>query len=151
MYRYAFAHSPLSLKRSDVSALSGSPSVACTVLILWQAFTKRIVTKATPFQFIDGRSHMKKRRCRKTALSGYYACFSRDLLIMPSGADTHTHTHTRTHAHTHTRTHTHTHTHTHTQHTHTNVRGRNDFKKSGACGLWPRAPGLKIFNFKTGE
>ena len=33
---------------------------------------------------------MKKRRCRKTALSGYYACFSRDLLLMPLGADTHT-------------------------------------------------------------
>ena len=27
-------------------------------------------------------------------------------------------------------------THTHT-HTHTNVRGRNDFKKTGAHGLWP--------------
>ena len=35
---------------------------------------------------------MKKWRCRKTALSGYYACFSRDLLLMPLGADTHTYT-----------------------------------------------------------
>ena len=35
---------------------------------------------------------MKKRRCRKTALSSYYAWFSRDLLVMSSGVDTHTHT-----------------------------------------------------------
>ena len=41
---------------------------------------------------------MKKQRCCKTALSGYYTCFSRDLLLMPSGADTHTHKHTPTFA-----------------------------------------------------
>ena len=104
MCRYAFAHSPLSLKRSDVLALPGSPSVASTVLLLWQAFTMRTVTKATPIQFIDSRSHMKKQRCCKTALSGYYTCFSCDLLLIPSGVDTHIHTYT-------------------------NVRGRNDFKK----------------------
>ena len=51
---------------------------------------------------------IKKWKSRKTALSGNYACVSRDLLLMPLGVDTHTHTHT------HTQTHTHTHTHTHT-------------------------------------
>ena len=51
------------------------------------------VTKATPIQFTDGKSGKKKRRGRKTALPGYYACLSRDLLLMASGADTHTHTH----------------------------------------------------------
>ena len=95
MHCYVFTHSPLSLKCSDMLALPGSPSVASTSL-LWQALTMRSVTKATPVQLIDARSHMKKQRCRKTALSGYYACFSRDLLLMPSGADTHTHTHTPT-------------------------------------------------------
>ena len=95
MCHYAFAHSPLSLKHSDVLELPGSPSVANTVLLIWQAFMTRSVTKATPIQFIDGRSYMKKRRCHKTALSGYYACFSRDLLIIPSGTGTHTHIHQR--------------------------------------------------------
>ena len=51
------------------------------------------VTKATPIQFIDGKSCIKKRKGRKTALSGYYACLSRDLLLMALGADRHTHTH----------------------------------------------------------
>ena len=60
---------------------------------------------------------MKKRRCHETALSGYYTCFSRDLLLMPSGVDTYTYT---------------------------NVRGRNDFKKPGTRGLQPHAPGLNI-------
>ena len=64
---------------------------------LWQAFTIRIVTKATPIQFIDGRSLIKKWRGRKTALSGYCAYLSCDLLLMPLGADTHTHTQTFTH------------------------------------------------------
>ena len=59
---------------------------------------------------------MKKLRCRKTVLSVYYACFSPDLLLMSSGADTHTYT---------------------------NVRRRNDVKKPGMHGLWPHAPGLK--------
>ena len=54
------------------------------------------VTKATPIQFTDGKSRVKKRRGRKTALSGYYACLSRDLLLMASEVDTHTHTHTPT-------------------------------------------------------
>ena len=31
-------------------------------------------------------------KSHKTALSGYYTCLSCDLLLMPSGADTHTHT-----------------------------------------------------------
>ena len=62
------------------------------------------VTKATPIQFIDSKSHIKKRRGRKTALSGYYACLSRDLLLMALGADTHTHTHTHTHIHQRSRT-----------------------------------------------
>ena len=50
------------------------------------------VTKATPIQFIDGKSRIKKRRGSKTALSYYYACLSHDLLLMASGAGTHTHT-----------------------------------------------------------
>ena len=49
------------------------------------------VTKAMPIQFIDGKSHIKKWRGHKTALSSYYGCLSRDLLLMPSGW-THTHT-----------------------------------------------------------
>ena len=36
-----------------------------------------------------------KWKSRKTALSGYYACVSRDLLLMTSGR-THTHTDTQT-------------------------------------------------------
>ena len=50
------------------------------------------VTKATPIQFTDSKSCINKRKDRKTALYGYYACLSRDLLLMPLGADTHTHT-----------------------------------------------------------
>ena len=50
------------------------------------------VTKAMPIQFIDGNSHLKKQRSHKTALFGYYACLSRNLLLMALGADTHTHT-----------------------------------------------------------
>ena len=52
---------------------------------------RRIVTKATAIQFINGKCHIKKQKSRKTALSGYYVCASRDLLLMSSGADTHTH------------------------------------------------------------
>ena len=33
----------------------------------------RIITKATAIQFIDEECHIKKRKSRKTALSGYYA------------------------------------------------------------------------------
>ena len=130
MCRYAFTHLPLSLKHSDVLALPGSPSVASTVLLLWQVFMMRSVTKATPIQFIDGRSHMKKQRCHKTALSGYYACFSRDLLLMPSGA------HARTHAHAHAHTHTHT-------HTHTPMFADETISRNQACAAEGRAPGLK--------
>ena len=50
------------------------------------------ITKAMPIQFIDSKSRIKKWRGHKTALSSYYACLSRDLLLMASGADTHTHT-----------------------------------------------------------
>ena len=52
------------------------------------------VTKATPIQFINGKSHVKKRRGHKTALSGYYTYLSHDLLLMSSGVDTHTYTST---------------------------------------------------------
>ena len=45
-----------------------------------------------PIQFIDSKSHIKKRRGHKTVLSGYYACLSCDLLLMALGVDTHTHT-----------------------------------------------------------
>ena len=58
-------------------------------------------------QFINGKCHIKKRKSLKTALSGYYACVLRDLLLMPLGADTRKHT---------------------------DIRGRNDFKKPGARG-----------------
>ena len=67
------------------------------------------VTKAMHIQFIDGRSYIKKQRSSKTALPGYYACLSRDLLLRPSRVDTHTDTYT-------------------------NVRGQNDFKKPGMYG-----------------
>ena len=75
------------------------------------------VTKATHIQFINSKSRVKKRKGCKTALSGYYASLSRDLLLMASGADTHTYT---------------------------NIGGRNNFKKLGTCGLCPHAPGLKF-------
>ena len=56
------------------------------------------VTKATPIQFIDSKSRIKKQRGRKTALSGYYTCLSHDLLLMASGwtHNTHIHQHSRT-------------------------------------------------------
>ena len=54
-----------------------------------------IVTKATAIQFIDGKCHIKKWKSCKTALSGYYACVSHDLLLMPSGVDTHMQTYQR--------------------------------------------------------
>ena len=66
------------------------------ISLLWQAFTTRSVTKAMSIQFIDGKCHIKKRKSRKTALSGYYVCLSHDLLLMSSGAGTHIHTHTPT-------------------------------------------------------
>ena len=53
-----------------------------------------IVTKATAIQFLDGKCHKKKRKSHKTALCGDYVCVSHDLLLMPSGVDTHTYTHT---------------------------------------------------------
>ena len=53
--------------------LPGNPTVASTRL-LQQAFMMGSVTKATPIHFIDSKSHMKKRRGRKTALCGYYKC-----------------------------------------------------------------------------
>ena len=54
-----------------------------------------VVTKATPIQLIDSKSCIKKWRGHKAVLSGYYACLSRDLLLMASGANTHTHTNHR--------------------------------------------------------
>ena len=56
----------------------------------------RTVTKAMVIHFIDGKCHIIKRKSHKTALSGYYACVSCDVLLMASGADTHTHTDVRT-------------------------------------------------------
>ncbi len=52
------------------------------------------VTKAMPIQFINSKRHIKKQRGRKTALFGYYACLSHDLLLMALKPDTHTHTRT---------------------------------------------------------
>ena len=49
-----------------------------------------IATQAMSIQFIDGKCHIKKQKSHKTALSGYYACVSCDLLLMPLGW-THTH------------------------------------------------------------
>ena len=46
------------------------------------------VTKATPIQLINSKCHIKKRKCRKIALSGYYACCSRNLLLKASGVPT---------------------------------------------------------------
>ena len=46
-------------------------------------------TKATPIYFIDGKCHIKKLKSCKTALTGYYACFSCELLLMPLEVDTH--------------------------------------------------------------
>ena len=80
------------------------------------------VTKTTPIQFTDGKSRINKRKGRKTALSGYYTCLSHDLLLMPSGADTHTHT---------------------------NVRGQNHFKKPCACGPVACTPGLTTQQFSN--
>ena len=48
-----------------------------------------IITKATTIQFIDGKCHIKKWKSCKTVLFCYYAYVSCDLLLMPSGADTH--------------------------------------------------------------
>ena len=42
----------------------------------------------------------KKRKSLKTALSGYYACVSHDLLLMALGADTQTDRHIHIHTHT---------------------------------------------------
>ena len=53
----------------------------------------RSVTKATAIHLIVGKCHVKKQKSCKTALSGYYAWLSFDLLLMPSRADTHTHIH----------------------------------------------------------
>ena len=47
---------------------------------------------------------IKKQKSHKTALSGNYACVSRDLLLMSSGADTHTHMHKHTRTHTNMQT-----------------------------------------------
>ena len=81
----------------------------------------RSVTKAMPIQFVYGKCHIKKRKGHKTALFGYYACLSCDLLVMSLGADTHTHN----------------------THIHTDVHGRNNFKKPGVQAFSMRAPGLK--------
>ena len=50
-----------------------NPTVA-SKHVLQLVFTMGSVTKATPINFIDGKSRIKKRRGRKTALSGYYEC-----------------------------------------------------------------------------
>ena len=50
-----------------------NPTVA-SIHFLQQAFTTGSDTKATAIHFIDSKSRIKKRRGRKTALSGYYEC-----------------------------------------------------------------------------
>ena len=52
----------------------------------------RSVTKSMPIQFINSKCHIRKPKSRKTTLSGYYACHSCDLLLMPSEMDIQTHT-----------------------------------------------------------
>ena len=47
---------------------------AASKRVLQLAFTTGSVTKATPINFIDSKSRIKKWRGRKTALSGYYEC-----------------------------------------------------------------------------
>ena len=58
----------------------GNPTVGSTRL-LQQVFTTGGVTKATPIHFIDSKSRIKKRRDRKTALSGYYECVAMHTII----------------------------------------------------------------------
>ena len=70
------------------------------------------VTKATAIHFIVGKCHVKKWKSCKTALSGYYAWLTFDLLLRPSRADTHTYI---------------------------NVHGQNNFKKPGMHGLQAQA------------
>ena len=77
-----------------------------------------IVTNATAIQFINDKCQIQKWKSRKTALSGYYACVSHNLLLMSLGVDTHTHILTHE---------------------------QKQFQEPGACGLWLHVPGLKIF------
>ena len=50
------------------------------------------VTKPLSIQFINGKCHVKKQKSCRIGLTEYYACFSHELLLMPSG-QTHTHIH----------------------------------------------------------
>ena len=59
---------------------------------LWKTFKMHSAIKAMPIQFIDSKCHVKKWKSCKIALSSYYTCLSRDLLLMPLRADTHTDT-----------------------------------------------------------
>ena len=80
------------------------------------------VTKGILIQFIDGKCLIKKRRNRKITLSSYYIHPSRELLLMPSGANTQAHTHTHTHIYRRV--------------------NKSNFKKPGTRGM----PGLTITN-----
>ena len=90
MRHYAFTHSPLKLKCSDLLVLLGSPSVASTVLP-WSSLAG-VHDAHSIYRWQESYKEMD----HKTALSDYYTYLSCDLLLMPSGVDTHTHTPTFT-------------------------------------------------------
>ena len=93
--------------------------VPCYFSLLWQAFTMGSVSKATPIQFINGKSRIKKWRGHKASLSGYYECLSRGLLLLASETDTHKHIHQ-----------------------HSQTKQFQETRHTRACSL--RVPGLKI-------
>ena len=53
------------------------------------------VTKAILMHFINSKSHIKKLKSRRTAFQLLRVPFSCELLLTPSGTDTHTHTNFR--------------------------------------------------------
>ena len=76
---------------------------------LWQAYTTRCVTKATPIHFIDGKCHinqLKSGKSHKTCLTNHTESISHHitpLVIIALGADIQTHRHTRKHTNTQTK------------------------------------------------
>ena len=94
---YAFAHSPLLLKRS-VFRVVLLELVPRHLSLLWWAYTMCFVNKVTPINFFDGRCHIKQLRAGKShkiCLTNH--TWSISYHIMPlvinglEGGDTHTH------------------------------------------------------------